>query len=217
MVHIALFHSVLGLRSVELLAAERLRRAGHEVVTPDLFGGESAATLHEGLQLLDRVGWAAVVERARQTLRGMPEKTVFVGVSMGAGVIAALWPERPATAGVLLLHAAADVPASARPGLRVQLHAAEPDDFAPPERVAALCQAARERGVDLKVFRYPGAGHFYTDRELPDHDPAAAELTWRRVLHFLDRGSASRMIGSHPFHAVLDADGSSKTAPWLYG
>ncbi|MGW5369476.1 dienelactone hydrolase family protein [Streptomyces sp. NPDC004009] len=186
MVHIALFHSVLGLRPVELLAAERLRRAGHDVVTPDLFGGESAATLHEGFQLVDRVGWAAVVDRARQTLRGMPEETLLVGVSMGAGVIAALWPERPAAAGVLLLHAAADLPASARPGLRVQLHAAEPDDFAPPEHVAALCQAARDRGVALQVFRYPGAGHLYTDRELPDHDPAAAELTWRRVSHFLD-------------------------------
>ncbi|MFI6491589.1 hypothetical protein [Streptomyces sp. NPDC050564] len=35
MVHIALFLSVLGLRRAELLAAERLRRAGHEVVAPD--------------------------------------------------------------------------------------------------------------------------------------------------------------------------------------
>ncbi|WP_330248080.1 dienelactone hydrolase family protein [Streptomyces sp. NBC_00562] len=65
------------------------------------------------------------------------------------------------------------------------MHAAEPDDFAPPERIAALCRAARKSGVDLEVFRYPGAGHFYIDRDLPDHDPAAAELTWRRVLDFL--------------------------------
>ncbi|MFI6703619.1 dienelactone hydrolase family protein [Streptomyces sp. NPDC050509] len=186
MAHIALFHSVLGLRPAELRAAERLCRAGHEVVTPDLFGGETAVTLDQGFQLVDRVGWAAVVKRARQALRGMPDETVLAGVSMGAGVVADLWPERPAAVGVLLLHATADLPASVRPGLRVQLHAAEPDEFAPPERVAALCQAARERSVDLEVFRYPGAGHFYTDRDLPDHDPAAAELTWRRVLDFLD-------------------------------
>lgn len=67
------------------------------------------------------------------------------------------------------------------------MHAAEPDGFAPPERVAALCRAARESGVELEVLRYPGAGHFYIDRDLPDHDPAAAELTWRRVLDFLGR------------------------------
>ncbi|MFJ9536556.1 dienelactone hydrolase family protein [Streptomyces sp. NPDC101225] len=67
----------------------------------------------------------------------------------------------------------------------MQLHAADPDDFAPPERVAALRRAARARGVALKVFRYPGSGHFSTDRGLPDHDPGAGEPTWRRVLDLL--------------------------------
>lgn len=185
MAHIALFHSVLGLRSAELFAAERLRRAGHEVVTPDLFDGETASALDEGFELLDRIGWARVVKNARQALAGMPDQTVLAGVSMGTGVLADLWPERSATAGVLLLHAATDLPATVRPGVRVQLHAGEHDEFAPPERVAGLCRAAEESGVDLEVFRYPGVGHFYTDHELPDHAPAAAELTWRRVLDFL--------------------------------
>jgi len=186
MAHIVLFHSVLGLRPVELSAAERLRRAGHEAVTPDLFDGETASALDEGFRLLDRIGWAAVVERARRAVSGMPDETVLAGVSMGAGVVTDLWPERSAAAGVLLLHAPADLPDTARPGLRVQLHAAEPDEFAPPERVAALCRAAEEAGVDVEVFRYPGVGHFYIDGELPDHDPTAAELTWRRVLGFLE-------------------------------
>ncbi|GAA1350407.1 dienelactone hydrolase family protein [Streptomyces beijiangensis] len=185
MAHVALFHSVLGLRSAELLAAERLRGAGHEVVTPDLFGGETAATLDEGFRVVDRVGWAAVVAAAREALGGMPEETVLAGVSMGTGVVGEVWAERPAAGGVLLLHGVADLPGSVRPGLRVQLHAAEPDGFAPGERVAALGRAAREAGAELEVFRYPGAGHFYTDRELPDHDPAAAELTWQRVLDWL--------------------------------
>ncbi|MER5892542.1 dienelactone hydrolase family protein [Streptomyces sp. NPDC001876] len=185
MVHIALLHSVLGLRPAELLAAERLRRAGHEVVTPDLFMGEIASTLDEGFRLVDRIGWATVLTRARQALRDMPEEAVLAGVSMGTGVVADLLPERPATGAVLFLHAVADLPQSARPGLRVQVHAAEPDDFASPERVAALRRAARKSGAALEVFRYPGAGHFYIDRDLPDHDPAAAELTWRRVLDFL--------------------------------
>ncbi|MEU9065104.1 dienelactone hydrolase family protein [Streptomyces sp. NPDC048430] len=185
MAHIALFHSVLGLRPVELLAAERLRRAGHEVVTPDLFGRQTAATVDKGFQLIERIGWETVADRARHTLRGMPDGTVLTGISMGAGVIAELWPERPDTAGVLLLHATAPLPASVRPGLRVQLHAAEPDDFAPPEHVAALRRAAAQKRTQLEIFRYPGAGHFYTDLELPDHDPNAAELTWHRVLDFL--------------------------------
>ncbi|MFG3258858.1 dienelactone hydrolase family protein [Streptomyces sp. NPDC048172] len=185
MAHIALFHSVLGLRPVELLAAERLRGAGHEAVTPDLFDGETAPTLDEGFQLVERIGWEAMLKRARHALDHMPPETVLMGLSMGTAVVADLCPERPATAGVLLLHGAAELPAPVRPGLRVQLHAADPDDFAPAERVTALRQTAQESGAHLEIFRYPGAGHFYTDATLPDHDPTAAEQTWRRILDFL--------------------------------
>lgn len=38
----------------------------------------------------------------------------------------------------------------------------------------------------MEIFRYQGAGHFYIDRDLPDYDPEATELTWRRMLTFLD-------------------------------
>ncbi|WP_130797247.1 dienelactone hydrolase family protein [Streptomyces otsuchiensis] len=185
MAHVALFHSVLGLRRAELLAAERLRGAGHEVVTPDLFGGGTATTVEGGLDLLQRVGWETAVQRARLALEAVPDEAVLAGVSMGTGVVTELLPERPAAAAILLLHAAPDLPVTVRPGLRVQLHAADPDDFAPAENVAALQRAARERGVRLEVFRYPGAGHFYTDPELDEFDGSAAELTWRRVLEFL--------------------------------
>ncbi|MEV1008094.1 dienelactone hydrolase family protein [Streptomyces sp. NPDC049881] len=185
MATVVLFHSVLGLRPVELRAAERLRAAGHEVVTPDLFAGATAPTVGEGVRLLDGIGWAAVTGRARRALAGLPDTAVLAGFSMGAGVVSSLWPERPAAAAVLLLHGAAGLPSAVRPGARVQLHAAEPDPFAPPERVAALRAAAREAGVELEVFRYPGAGHFYTDAELRDFDPAAAGLTWERVAGLL--------------------------------
>ncbi|MGX1508022.1 UNVERIFIED_CONTAM: putative esterase [Streptomyces graminofaciens] len=141
-----------------------------------------------GSGFVEGIGWSAVIERARHALDAMPDETVLVGVSMGTGVVSDLWAERPGTAGVVLLHATADIPDSVRPGLRVQLHAAEPDRFAPSERVAAMTRTAREAGVDLEIFRYPGAGHFYTDRDLPDYDPQAAELTWRRVLDFAGQG-----------------------------
>ena len=39
MAHVLLFHSVIGLRPAVLTAAERLRAAGHTVLTPDLFDG----------------------------------------------------------------------------------------------------------------------------------------------------------------------------------
>ncbi|GHB69590.1 hypothetical protein GCM10010377_70360 [Streptomyces viridiviolaceus] len=60
----------------------------------------------------------------------------------------------------------------------MQLHAADPDDFAPPERVAALCRAAQQSSADLEVFRYPGANHSYTDHDLPDHDRPQQSGCW---------------------------------------
>jgi hypothetical protein len=41
-------------------------------------------------------------------------------------------------------------------------------------------------GADVEVHRYRGAGHLYTDPELPDYDEEAAEATWRVALGFLE-------------------------------
>ncbi|MEU6429915.1 dienelactone hydrolase family protein [Microbispora sp. NPDC046973] len=187
MAHIALFHSVYGLRSVERAAADRLCAAGHEVVTPDLYAGETATTIDHGFVLMNRIGWDVIVERARNAIGRLPAGTVLSGFSMGAGVVGALLADRRDTAGVLLLHGIAEIPASARGGLPVQLHVAEPDTFAPPTAVAAWEKASAAAGAAVQVFTYPGVGHFYTDADLRDHDEDAADLTWQRSLDFLSR------------------------------
>jgi dienelactone hydrolase len=172
---VVVFHSVLGLRPAELRAAERFRAAGHDVHTPDLYAGATADSLDDGFAIMDRVGWDTSVRRALDALRDLPAETVLAGFSMGAGVVGAVLPHRTRTAGVLLFHGLAAVPA----GVRAQLHVADPDVFAPPADVAAW------RTADAQAFTYPGAGHFYTDEDLPDHDPRAAALTWQRALDFL--------------------------------
>jgi dienelactone hydrolase len=181
---IILFHSVLGLRPAEARAADRFRAAGHQVVTPDLYAGQVATTLDEGFALNDRIGWSVIEQRAHDAVRELPAHTVLAGVSMGAAVVDALLPHRPDTAGVLLLHGPAGIPDTARPGLPVHLHVADPDPFVPD--VAAWLSAATGAGTAAQVFTYPGAGHFYTDADLPDHDEHAATLTWQRVLAFLN-------------------------------
>lgn len=187
MAEIVVFHSVLGLRPVELGFADRLRAAGHRVTTPDLYAGATASTLEEGFALMDRIGWATITRRARDAVRELPAETVLAGVSMGTGVVQAVLPGRPATAGVLMLHAVGALPASVRAGLPVQVHVADPDPIAPPAQVAAWHAAAIRAGADAEVFRYPGIGHFYTDAAGPDHDERAAALTRDRVEQFLRR------------------------------
>ncbi|MCU1683974.1 MAG: hypothetical protein JWQ81_4713 [Amycolatopsis sp.] len=186
MTDVVLFHSVLGLRPVEIRAAGRLRAAGHTVSTPDLYAGQVATTLEEGFELKDRIGWATIVRRAQDAMDSLPDSTVLAGFSMGAGVVDSLLPRRPDTAGVLLLHGLATIPGAARAGLPAQLHVADPDPFARPADVAAWRAAAGGARATAQVFTYPGAGHFYLDADLPDHDGQAAALTWQRILTFLD-------------------------------
>ncbi|KDN20066.1 dienelactone hydrolase family protein [Amycolatopsis rifamycinica] len=184
---IVVFHSVLGLRPAELRFADRLRAAGHRVVTPDLYDGRTASALDAGFALKDAVGWETIAGRALDAVRELPAETVLAGVSMGAGVVQAVLPHRLGTAGVLLLHALGDLPAGIRAGLPVQVHVADPDPIAPPAQVAAWREAAARSGADARVYTYPGIGHFYTDEDGPEYDEAAAGLTGERVMEFLRR------------------------------
>ncbi|NYF59707.1 dienelactone hydrolase family protein [Micromonospora purpureochromogenes] len=185
MTHIVLFHSVYGLRPAVLAQADRLRAAGHRVVTPDLYGEPPADTVEAGFALLDKIGRDEVLRRGRAALAPLPPETVLAGWSMGAGVAGALLAERPDAAALLLLHGTGADPAAVRPGLPVQLHLADPDEYETPEEVAEWQRAMTGAGARLEVFRYPGAGHLFTDPDVPDHDPRAAEQTWERVLTFL--------------------------------
>ena len=117
----------------------------------------------------------------------LPQEAVLAGVSMGCGVAAELWAGRPAAAGVLFLHGVGPVPEAPRRGLPLQVHLAAPDPYEGEDWVEQVRADAGRAGVAAEIFRYPGAGHYFTDPSLPDHDPAAAELTWSRLLAFLGR------------------------------
>ena len=173
------------MRQAEASAAARLRAAGHDVITPDLYDGQTAGTMDAALALMDTVGWQVICARARRALQGVPGPAVLAGFSMGAGVIGSVWDERPAAAGVVLLHGIAPIPANVPAGLPVQVHLAEDDPFAPREAVAQWQAAAVRAGLAAQVFSYPGAGHFYTDPSLADYHAAAADQTWQRVTAFL--------------------------------
>jgi dienelactone hydrolase len=185
MVQVVVFHSAYGLRQAEHSAAARLRAAGHDVITPDLYDGQTAGTLDAALALMDTVGWQVICARARRALQAVPGTSVLAGFSMGAGVIGSLWDQRGTAAGVVLLHGIAPVPASVRARLPVQVHLAEGDPFAPRQAVARWQDDAVRAGLAAQVFTYPGAGHFYTDPDQADYDAASADQTWQRVTAFL--------------------------------
>ena len=164
MADVVLFHSIRGLRPAEHAAAERMRAAGHSVIVPDLFDGRATDSVDEGFALEAEIGWERICERAEAAVAGLPPATVLAGVSMGAGVVGHLWPQRPQTAGVLLLHGVTELPPAPR-AIPLQVHLAEPDEYETEDWVEAVVQAAAEAGIAAEVFRYPGRRALFHRRD----------------------------------------------------
>lgn len=186
--NIMLFHSTYGLRHAVRQAAERLRGAGHEVWTPDLFEGRTFETVEEGMEFSDGIGNDELLKRAVLAAAPYSERgLVYAGFSLGAAVAQTLALGDERARGLLLLHGTSDIAANASvDDLPVQLHVAEPDPFETDDWLSAWYLRMSRAGADVEVYRYAGAGHLYTDPGLPDDDAEAAEATWRVALGFLD-------------------------------
>ncbi|MFD9977987.1 dienelactone hydrolase family protein [Streptomyces sp. NPDC059017] len=185
---IMLFHSAYGLRPAVLAAAERLRTAGHRVWTPDLFDGRVHDSAEEGRAYKDEVGVDELLKRAIVAAAPHSERgLVYAGFSLGAAIAQNLALGDEKARGLLLLHGTSDIAEHAHvEDLPVQLHVADPDPFEPHDWLTAWYLRMGRAGADVEVHRYPGAGHLYTDPDLPDHDEEAADRTWRAALGFLE-------------------------------
>ncbi|MFD4969499.1 dienelactone hydrolase family protein [Streptomyces sp. NPDC058424] len=185
--NIVLFHSTYGLRPAVRQAADRLRAAGHEVWTPDLFEGRTFDTVEEGRACQESIGKDELLRRAVLAAAPYSERgLVYAGFSFGAATAQTLALGDEKARGLLLLHGTSDVaPNASAEGLPVQLHVAEPDPFEPDDWLSAWYLQMGRTGADVEVYRYAGAGHLYTDPDLPDYDEEAAEATWRVALGFL--------------------------------
>lgn len=177
---IVLFHSALGLTPGVRAFARTLEQDGHRVVTPDLFDGETFRTHAEGAVKRDALGIETLIERATAAVDGLPEDIVYAGMSMGAAAAQLLAATRPKARGALLLHGA--VPSSLLFGatwptsLPVQLHVSEGDPEVDPSAISDF-----EGLPSAQIFKYPGAGHLFTDPSDEDYDESSSALVETRV------------------------------------
>lgn len=186
---ILLFHSVLGPRPAVHDAADRLRAAGHTVVVPDLYDGRTAGTTEEGRRIKDDIGSDELLTRAVAAAAPHSDAgVVYAGFSLGAALAQNLALADAKARGLLLMHGTSDIAEDARAAsgeLPVQLHVADPDTFEPHDWLNAWYLRMGRAGADVEVFRYPGAGHLFTDPGLADHDAEAARSAWAVAEAFL--------------------------------
>ena len=198
MTSIALFHSVLGVRTGVHEAAERLRADGHEVLVVDQYDGRVFDDYAEAGRHAEGIGFPELMARALRAVERLPDGFVPAGFSNGAGM-AEYVATRRRCSGALLLSGALPLEllgAAGWPtGTAVQLHYGAGDPFRRQDWVDALVADVRAAGARVDVFDYPCSGHLFTDPGLPaEYDARAAELLWERALSFCrsldtDRGA----------------------------
>src|SRR6266542_4159564 len=105
MAELILFHHAQGKTAGIGAFADELRRAGHTVHTPDLYDGHTFATLDDGVAYARKVGFAEILERGARAAKGLPDRLVYAGFSLGVMPAQKLAQTRAGARGALLLHA----------------------------------------------------------------------------------------------------------------
>ena len=186
MSELLLFHHAQGQTDGFLAFADELRAAGHVVHTPDLYDGNTFTDLDEGVGYAKEVGFETIAERGRLAAEGLPDGLVYAGFSLGVMPAQELAQTRPGAKGALLFSAAfpaSEVGGSWPPGVPLQIHMMEDDEWALEDLPAARELVESTDGAEL--FLYPGDRHLFADSSLPDYDESAATLLKQRVLAFL--------------------------------
>lgn len=183
MAEVLLFHHAFGLTEGVLDFAQELRRAGHGVHTPDLFGGRVFTELEQGVKHADSIGEHRMMAIAQEVADELPKEIVYAGISLGVMPAQMLAQTRPGAAGLISYCAAVpphffgDWPDN----MPSQLHTKAEDDWTPPEE---LRETVAEM-PNLETFVYPGRGHLFFEPGSPDYDADAAALVLERTLKFL--------------------------------
>ena len=190
MATVALFHSVLGPRPGIEDAASRLRAAGHEVVTPDLYDGKTFDDYDTAMAFSAEFGQENLMIRALESVADLPDGFVVGGFSQGSSA-AVFVATRRAVSGVLQF-AGFNVlewfgPEAKWPaGIDTQVHQTLDDPWREDEFAEQAERDVTSAGGRVEQFDYPGTGHLFTDASLPDeYDAEATELLWSRVLPFV--------------------------------
>lgn len=189
MAEVLLFHHLHGLTPGVEAFADDLRRAGHEVHTPDLFDGRIFATLDEGLAHAREQGFGALAQRGLAAAEGLPKELVYAGFSFGVVPAQELAQTRPGARGALLIESCLPVSEFGDewpPGVPVQIHGMEDDAFFAHEGDLDAARELVASAPRAELFLYRGNGHLFADSSLPSYEEEAAGLLRRRVLEFLD-------------------------------
>ena len=188
MAEVVLFHHAQGLTPGVAAFADKLRRAGHIVHTPDLFEGRTFDDLEKGMRFVKELGFGEVMERGERAVQELPAELVYAGFSLGVIPAQKLAQTRPGARGALLFYSCVPVSEFGQTwpkGVPVQVHGMDADPVFVGEGDIDAARALVKEAEEGELFLYPGDQHYFADSSLPSYDAKASALLLQRVLEFL--------------------------------
>jgi carboxymethylenebutenolidase len=178
---VLLLHSWWGLTPAVQEWAEALAATGRRAVVPDLFAGRTATTEEEAKALLPLADYA-LVQRCAAEISAQGRPWGAVGFSMGAMYACDLAGHGEVAPDAIAVFYGGAAPAGEVLRTRtVQVHHVPEDDFFTAEELAETEAGFRAAGARVEAFEYPGAGHWFAERESPAFDEDAFRLAVSRV------------------------------------
>jgi dienelactone hydrolase len=184
---VLLFHHAQGQTRGFHVFADELRRSGHKVHTPDLFGGRTFSSIDEGMDYVKQLGFETIMELGTSAADALANELVYAGFCLGVLPAQKLAQTRPGAKGALLFYSCVPVsefggwPA----GVPAQIHGMDADPIFTGEGDLEAARALVTATQQAELFLYPGSQHYFADSSLPAFVPEAAALMTRRVLAFL--------------------------------
>ncbi len=181
---VIVFHHALGLTPGVQAFADRLGAAGHRVMVPDLYQGETFDSIEAGVAHAEATGFDTIIDRGVAAAAALDDRFVTIGFSLGVLPAQNLAQTHSKAVGAVLCHAAIPLGTFADTwpgGVALQMHNAPDDSWGDFEEAEALVEAVP--GAEL--FVYDTSAHLVTEPSLPDHHPAIADQILERTLTLL--------------------------------
>ena len=188
---VLVLHAWWGLNDDVRTYAERLRREGYQVATPDLYHGRVATTIDEAKALGDALdqNWKAAlseIEEALSKLTLQADRIALLAWSMGVWYGWQLAQGQPDRIRALVTYYGLGEIEAGKTLPPILAHFAEDDEFQPLADVRSTEQKLVESGGAAQFHIYPGTKHWFDEPSRPEFDKAASALAWQRTLAFLD-------------------------------
>lgn len=160
MIDVIIYHHAQGLTAGVQEFAERLMAAGHRVMVPDLYDGETFDTVDEGVEHAETIGFDTIIDRGVSVATATDNRFACVGFSLGVLPAQNLAQTHRRAAGAVLCHAAIPLGTFADEwpsGVALQIHTSERDPLGDFEDARELAKPrARERTLRLRHCGAPG-------------------------------------------------------------